>query len=140
MRWWRNVSDYLFFDDGCEFTSHFPILDQMIAAWESGQISSASPPDVSEFEQNLRVSPNRLGMSGYADHNIGLVGDASRASLFVRTQHRVPRIAAREWCRCRKLVFCLHACIGRVQRSRPARGKCPRTSPKPKTLISLCRY
>lgn len=36
-----------------------PTLDQMIAAWESGQISSASPPDVSEFEQNLRVSFNR---------------------------------------------------------------------------------
>jgi Fungal specific transcription factor domain len=35
-----------------------PILDQMIAAWESGQISPASPPDVSEFEQNLRVSFN----------------------------------------------------------------------------------
>lgn len=69
MRWWRNVSVYLVFDDGCEFTPHFPILDQMIAAWESGQISSlASPPDVSEFEQNLRVSFNRLGISGTADH------------------------------------------------------------------------
>jgi len=44
-----------------------PTLDQMIAAWENGQISSASPPDVSEFEQNLRVSFNRLGMPGYAD-------------------------------------------------------------------------
>lgn len=54
-----------------------PILDQMIAAWESGQISSASPPDVSEFEQNLRVSFNRLVISGYADRKIGLVGDPS---------------------------------------------------------------
>lgn len=59
MRWWRNVSVFLFFTDSCEFTSHFPHLDQMITAWESGQISSASPPDVSEFEQNLRVSFNR---------------------------------------------------------------------------------
>jgi len=68
MRWWRNVSSYLFFEHSREFTSHFPHLDQMIAAWENGQISSASPPDVSEFEQNLRVSFNRCGRFGYAHH------------------------------------------------------------------------
>jgi hypothetical protein len=133
MRWWRNVSVYLFFKmTAVSSLLTSPILDQMIAAWESGQISSASPPDVSEFEQNLRVSFNRWGMFGYADHKIGLVGNASRTSLFVRTQHRVPCITAREWCRCRKLVFCLHARFGRMHRSRPARGKCPRASPEPK--------